>query len=288
MLVVINNKETYHYSKGMVVQPLNVTGDVVIAIDPSKTNMAVYICSPLGETYKCIEFSGNNRKAGPTMDTTQYCDEVRTFLKALLKNVSIYLVGVEAAITKKGMNHHHSNMVLTEIRGNILNFFLDEYNIKVIEVNNWAWKRAVLPDGFRGQHEKGSKKFFQLRHPESPLAYYYEADMTDAFCIATYLLGTKCQGYAIVCNRKEQPVAKTRKFWLYPNTVHDLPNSYHARINNHFTIEDNVIFLCNRTNNLCESVVDVDRLQMEDIYNHAMGFSEPYKESTVTLTIAKG
>lgn len=287
MLVVVNNTDKYNYHQGMYIKPLEITGDVVIAIDPSKTNMAVYICSPTGETYRCVEFSGNNRKAGPAMDTTLYCSEVRSFLKALLSNVSIYLVGVEAAITKRGMTHHHSNMVLTEIRSNVLNFFLEEYGIRVIEVNNWAWKRAVLPDGYRGQHEKGSKKFFEILHPESPLAYYYEADMTDAFCIAMYLISKHCQGYAIVCNQKEEPNENTRKFWLYPRSVHDLPNAYHMKINRHFTIQDNVVFMCNRTNNLCESEVAVEQLTLDDIYGHSMGFNSPYLLDTITLTIPK-
>ena len=95
------------------------------------------------------------------MDTTVYCEEVRQFLKQYLVNANIYFVGVEQAITKKGMEHHHSNMVLTEIRGNILNFFLDQYNVRVTEINNWSWKAGVLPKGYRGKFEKGSKKWFQ-------------------------------------------------------------------------------------------------------------------------------
>lgn len=285
MLVVVNNEHYYNYYKGMDVTPLSITGDVVVAIDPSKTNMAVYVCSPTGEMYVGVEFSGNNRKAGPVMDTTLYCEEVRSYLKALFKNVNLYVVGVEAAITKRGMTHHHSNMVLTEIRGNILNFFLEEYGIRVIEVNNWAWKKAVLPDGYRSQHEKGSKKFFQILHPENPLAYYYEADMTDAFCIAMYLISTQCKGYAVICNRKENRSINTRDYTFYPNVVHNVPHSFHVTMNHHFTIMDNVIFLCNRTNSLCESAVDINKLTLDDIYGHCRGFNKPYEENSVTLLI---
>lgn len=287
MLVVINNTTRYNYTQGMVVDPLDVTGDVVVAIDPSKTNMAVYICSPTGEMYLGVEFSGNNRKAGPVMDTTLYCSQVRSFLKELFANVNLYIVGVEAAITKKGMSHHHSNMVLTEIRSNILNFFLEEYGIRVTEVNNWAWKRAVLPDGYRGQHEKGSKKYFQNLHPESPLANYYEADMTDAFCIAMYLVSTKCQGYAIVCNRSEKPSETTRSYWLYPSTLCNVPHSYPMKFNSHFSVLENVVFMCNRTHNLCECQIPTEDLDLSDIYGHAKGFAAPYTDPTVTLLIEK-
>ena len=56
MLVVINNQDMYQYTKGMYVKPLDVPGDVIVIIDPSKTNMAVMVISPWGEIYKCLEF----------------------------------------------------------------------------------------------------------------------------------------------------------------------------------------------------------------------------------------
>lgn len=179
MLIVENNAKTYTWEYGDAVTPVNYFGEVVIAIDPSKTNMAVFLGTPSGEPISAIEFSGNNRRRGPAMDTTQYCFEVRKFLTEYLQNVSVYLVGIEQAITKQGNKYHHSDMVLKEIRGAILNYFLEEYGVKVIEVNNWSWKFAVLPEGYRGKFDKGSKKFFERNMPQSPFTYYFEADMTD-------------------------------------------------------------------------------------------------------------
>ena len=287
MLVVINNEEKYFYTQGMTVKPLEAKGDVLVVIDPSKTNMAVMVSSPLGENYLNIEFSGNNRGSGPVMDTTVYCNEVRSFLRSLLQDVDIYIVGIEAAITKRGHTYHKSDLVLKEIRGALLNFFLEEYGIRALEINNWAWKHAVLPEGYRSQSEKGSKRFICENYPSSPLCHYYEADMTDCFCMTMYVVTTQCTGYALVCNRKEDVNANTRKYWIYPNVVKAPFGAYQFRVNHHFNLQENTVYLCNRTKSLCHSTVDISTLKLEDIYGHTKGFSEIPLEDSVTILIER-
>ena len=286
----LNNSSLTFYQTGYQTPILRIKGDVVIAIDPSKTNMALFIGSPFSEHYASVEFTGNYRSGGTPEDTTLYCEEVRTFLRSFLKNVNLYIVGVEAAISKRGMDHHHSSMVLTEIRGNILNFFLEEYHIKVDEINNWAWKHAILPEGYRGQKEKGSKRFVHDFFPDNPLNDYYAADMTDAFCMYLYIVKTKCQSYSLICNRIEEPVNPNRKFFLYPSSFADIqiPHCRNVALNDHFSLDENVSYLGNRTLLQCKGLVeDINTLSLRSIYGHATGF-ETLEDTSATLLIEKG
>lgn len=286
MLVVKNNTESFYFNKSMIVQPLDISTEVVIAIDPSKTNMAILIGSPFEEIYDILEFSGNNRKRGPAMDTTLYCEEVRSFLSQYLSKVDIYMVGVEAAITKRGMNHHHSNMVLTEIRANILNFFLERFYIKVEEINNWSWKYAVLPQGYRSQSEKGSKRYMRDYFPTSSLNDYFEADVTDVYCIYKYMCTKLCKGYNFVCNRHEEPNDNTRNFYIYPPTLTSFPGARVVKLNDHFSVTENITYICNRTNYACYTVIpDISVLSLDEMYGHCKCFAEIPEEGPVVLII---
>lgn len=271
MLVVERNTTFVNWSIGDSVRPMDYSGEVVVVFDPSKTNMAMVVGTPDGTILNSIEFSGNNRKRGPVMDTTLYCEEVRKFLTVYLSKVKLYLVGVEQAITKQGVNYHHSNMVLTEIRSNLLNFFLEEFGIKVIEVNNWSWKFGVLPEGFRSKFEKGSKKFFQQHMPESPYTYYFEADMTDCICIYWYLIKNSCTNYSCYCNQFEK--CDIDYMYYFVSTENAIAAEVHeVTYNPRFSIKENLDYYVNRIfGNFC-MVVDVEKIDFEDIYGKSVGF----------------
>ena len=281
MLVVINNMMSFHYHYGDPIKPLACAGDVIICIDPSKTNMAVLIGSPFGEIYSILEFSGNNRRSGPTMDTTEYCSEFSEFLRRYLANVRVLDCAVEKAITKKGMEHHLSNMVLTEIRGKILGLFSEEYGIaaKQAEINNYSWKHDILPDGYRGHGEKGSKRWMQDFHPESPLCNYFEADATDVFCIYLYKIRRIKDRYVITCNKHEGALGKY-SYGLYPNYMDQTPNTLKFDYNKHFTLEDNAVFYGNRSTKVGIAKVGIDSLTLDDIYGFTYGFTEPTDDNT--------
>ena len=274
MLVQVNNGPITYFSRGDYVEPLRVSGDVVICIDPSKTNMACLIGSPFGEVYSIVEFSGNNRRKGPTMDTTDYCSDFVDYLRQYLKNVNVYDAAVEKAITKRGMEHHHSNMVLTEIRGKILGFFSEEFGIrdKRVEVNNYSWKSAILPQGYRGHGEKGSKRYIEDRFPGSPFCYYFEADATDVLCIYWYKIKSYKDTYQIVCNKKEE-LLHPINIGIYPQYMDNVPNMRKFKYNNHFSLSDNVAFYSNRSATTGIAEVKVQDLSYEEIYKYACGFS---------------
>ena len=271
MLIVERNTNFVNWQLGDPVHAMEYAGDVIIVFDPSKTNMAMVIGTPDGTILNTIEFSGNNRKRGPAMDTTRYCLEVRHFLSEYLKNANIYLVGIEQAITKKGMEHHHSNMVLTEIRSNMLNFFLETYNIKVIEINNWSWKFAILPEGFRSKYEKGSKKFFQKHMPDSPYTYYFEADMTDCICMYWYLVKKHCATYTCYCNQIEP--CNIEYMYYYVSATNNMTDDMRqVTFNSRFSICDNLDYYINRIIGNFYMFVDIDKLDVKDVYNKSFAF----------------
>ncbi len=271
MLVVDNNTYTKFWKSGDKVNPMRYAGDVVISIDPSKTNMALVVGTPDGDILSCLEFSGNNRRKGPVMDTSQYCKEVREFLSIYLSKANIYMVGVEQAIGKEGFEHYKSSMVLTEIRANILNFFLEVYQIKVIEINNWSWKFAVLPEGYRSKYEKGSKKWFVNTMPNSPYSKYFEADITDCICIYWYMVSKMCSGYSVYCNKSE-PCDIPFYYYYQPCSL-DILHGREVTFNPRFTIEENLHFYVNRIMKLFYMSVIVDTLDIPDMYGKSVGFA---------------
>lgn len=285
MLVVENNRIGINWSIGDTVTPLKYGGDLVVVIDPSKTNMAMLFGTPNGDVLNVLEFSGNNRKRGPVQDTTIYCSEVRHFLKEYLKYANLYIIAVEQAITKKGEGYHHSNMVLTEIRGNILNFFLEEFGIKVLEINNWSWKSHCLPKGYRGHNEKGSKRYFIENFPESPYCNYFEADVTDVICIYQYVIDMKCSGYKSLCNRVEPAL---REYKYYYTSVKNIYTENNPKVvyNPVFSIKENLDFYVNRMLTSFYMDVPTDRVEPADVYGKTVLFeASDMKENSVRVVV---
>lgn len=271
MLIVEQNKTFVDWTIGCEVVPIDYTGELVVTFDPSKSNMAMVLGTPTGSILNVLEFSGNNRKRGPAMDTTVYCEEVRQFLRQYLTNANLYKVAVEQAITKKGMEHHHSNMVLTEIRSNLLNFFLENFGVRVMEVNNWSWKFAILPEGCRSMYEKGSKKYFRKYEPWSPFNDYFEADVTDCVCIYRYVVQNCCNDYRLYCNRAE-PCLVDYSYAIYPSDSEVCKDIQSVIKNPTFTVKENLDFYVNRILKTFCMEVDIAELELEDMYGKSAMF----------------
>lgn len=285
MLVVQENKYAVNWHIGADVKPLMYRGDLVVVIDPSKTNTAMAFATPTGDVLNILEFSGNNRRRGPVQDTTVFCNELRQYLRQYLVNANLYCVAVEQAITKKGQNYHRSSMVLTEIRGNILNFFLEVFNIKVLEVNNWAWKSHVLPQGYRSQSEKGSKRYFHDYFPDSDINDYFEADVTDVLCILQYVLDTQCSGYSCVCNRVE-PALDSYKYF-YTSTSNPYIKGQVVKYNPMFSIKENLDFYANRYLTSFSMDVPVEDVDANDVYGKCIVFNwDNLKDETVKVVVS--
>lgn len=284
MLVVIDNKYHSYWTIGQPTGHLDYHGEVVITFDPSKTNMAILIGTgepislddfrdgkvPRG-LLKSFEFSGNDRgKMHPPMDTTLFCEEVRHFLSSYLEGARFRIVAIEQALTKKGASASHiTNMVLTEIRANLLNFFLEKFNVRVIEINNWAWKHAILPEGYRGQQQKGSKLYFLRNLPDSPFASYFEADMTDCICIYLYVVMKFCSQRAIFCSTAE-PKLNDYVYAYAPMSLDTSQSYIEFTYNPMFSLVENLNYYANRTKSPFVMVLDWEVPTLEDIYTKSV------------------
>lgn len=287
MLVSRNNGALVQWSRGFPLEPLRYSGDVVIAIDPSKTNMAMLIGTPEGTVLDTLEFTGNGRRKGPVMDNTEYCDDFRAFVREYLSFCNLYIVAVEQAIQKKGMEHYHSSVTLLEIRSAVLSVFSDDFGIKVLEINNWAWKHAILPEGYRSPYEKGSKRYIKDFYPDSKLNNYFEADMTDCFCIFQYVISTKCTSYQLYCNRIEQSLGDY-KYTIAPKDSFICDAAREVIFNDRFTLEQNLIYYSNRLLTPFSMTVNPEIFSFEQCYEKAAYFTAaPAKDEQVKVVAVR-
>lgn len=263
MEVYINKSGYLDYHAGKDVPEFPYHGDVVLATDPGKTNMAITIGTPDGTILTILQF----RAGGYKNDNSEYCHDFKVFLTTYLKDCNVTIFGIEAAISKQGMNFHRSSMVLTEIRANLIDLAYQLTGRKAFEVNNWSWKYAILPDGMRGQHEKGSARFM-------PDVYnaYGNADVTDSICIYKYVILKEGNPYYTINPiGTEQPLAKYRVLINSPSKLAD--TCRRCIYNHNLSLDDNLTYAVNRTPEMVVFTVPASTLTLEDIYKHVCSFS---------------
>lgn len=260
MEVQINLDAPFTYHAGDKVPPFKFRGDIILATDPGKTNMAITLGNTQGTVLNILQF----RAPGFANDNSTYCHDVKVFLTEYLKDCHVVVFGIEEAISKKGMNHHHSSMVLTEIRANLIDLAFQMTGEKALEINNWSWKYAILPDGMRSPQVKGSATFLRSVYDK-----YGNADVTDSICIFKYIIAkVYALAPAIIVTGKEVPLA--------PMTIQIVPVgtylSKHPRIVHYepsLTIEENAAFFINRTFELGTATVHINDITVEQIHKYA-------------------
>lgn len=279
------NGQAIEFHVGDPVPNLRYTGQAVVVLDPSKTNCALVVGDPGGEIQIIVEMTGNNWRVGPVMDTTQYCSEVKDFIRRLLVDTEVYMFKAEQAITKKGMNHHHSSMVLTEIRAALLGLAYEEYGFhkEQVEVNNWSWKHGILPEGYRSQNEKGSFRYFWQYLKDDTYLDYFEADVTDCVCIYQFVIKNIKDTYRIVCTQKEK-ARKEYKLAIMPSYV-DTGDYRPFTYNPSFTVEENAAYFVNHSRRSGIAEMKIPFIPMESIYRLSSGFMKVPKEN-VRLVVA--
>lgn len=277
MQVQINLNAPFEFRTGQPVPTFPFTGDLVAAIDPGKTNMAMVVGTPFGTQLCVLQF----RAPGRAYDNSEYCHDFKDFLSRYFKGCHFVHFGIEKAISKKGMNFHVSSMTLTEIRANLIDLAYTLTGNKPIEINNWSWKYAILPDGMRSQSEKGSARFLP-----NVFAAYGNADVTDAICMYRYVVQTKCGTSVIFPSRAEKPLAPYKVF-IVPKghrlTTHARRFNYEPRL----SLADNCAFYINRTWEVGVATVQTDALTLEDIYAHATGFLSYKGHSAVEVVVVR-
>jgi hypothetical protein len=283
MLYKVNNSEQMFYERGLYTPPLDISQELIIVFDPGKTNMAMIIGTITGEIIMVLEFSGkhiNNR----AMDTTDYCLEFMQFIRDLLKHCKIFKFAQEKAILpnsygkggnhKKGMDHYHSQMVLTEIRANLIMLSVEMTGDKPEQINNMEWKGKILPDGYRGRDEKGSKRFIS---EVNPMLSMYSHDVTDCICMYLFMVQKISDKIVITCDRPE----KAR--FPYAFSIVDermIPKDVkYFRFNDTFSCDDNASYFVNHVNLVGACKLPLNLISLEDLYRYAHGLfsdSVPY------------
>lgn len=276
MQVLVNTSSIFDWRAGQPVPEFPFRGDVIVATDPGKTNMAMTIGTPDGTILTILQF----RAPGYAHDNSDYCHDFKSFLTAYLANCNVTVFAIEAAISKEGMNFHRSSMVLTEIRANLIDLSYSMTGRKAFEVNNWSWKYAILPDGMRGQHEKGSATFL----PEVYHAYG-NADVTDSICIYRYAVSKVGNpSYTIRPDRVEE-TSHEYLIKLIPRDCILTRTSRKFVYNPDLSIEANLNYAVNRTTQRVYADIPIELLSIEDIYKYAMLFKS-YEEHPQVEVIA--
>lgn len=279
MKVQINLSSPFEYTAGDVTPKFGFKGDILVAVDPGKTNMAMTVGTPDGTRLCILQF----RAPGSGYDTSDYCHDFKDFLSHYLGGCNILTFGIESAISKRGMNHHHSSFVLTEIRANLIDLAYTLTGRRPLEINNWSWKHAILPDGYRSQSEKGSARYYS-----DVYKVYKNADVTDSLCMYDFIVQKYHGSYAIIPDAEESPLCdydvkilplgcargKARKF-VYSSNL---------------SIEANATYFANRTWELGIAVVNIEDLSIEAFYRYAEGFKLPiaFNGYTPLNSIARG
>lgn len=279
MQVLVNTSSKFDWHAGSPVPQFPYRGDVIVATDPGKTNMAMTIGTPDGTVLTILQF----RAPGFGNDNSDYCHDFKCFLSEYLKDVNVTVFAIEAAISKQGMNFHRSSMVLTEIRANLIDLSYKLTNRKAFEVNNWAWKYAILPDGMRGQHEKGSSTFL-------PQVYYTygNADVTDSICIYKYaVMKVGNPYYRIFPDKVEEPL-HTFNPKLVPAGCILLSKARRFNYNTELSLLDNLTYACNRTPERVCAEIPISALTLDDIYRYAMLFKKLDQCSHVEVIALRG
>ena len=266
MRVRINNGRDHFYTMNKSVEPIVCSQQIVLVIDPSKSNMGVKIGTVSGKELELLEFSG--AKCGPdgrSMDTLTYCHEFRQYLKQRLKGCKIRLIAQEKTIMKKGNDASFiSNRVLNDIRTQIDEMSLEMTGRRPEEINNWAWKKAILPDGYRGQQIKGSKIWLSTLDKKYR---DYSDDLTDVICIFMYVISTLTDDKDIYCDEAEETTEKYIYMLTDANTIPTgvKPFAY----NRDYGVTHNCNYYINRTQKTGYALVDIDDLRPVEIIGHA-------------------
>lgn len=268
----IRNGPWLNHSLGNKVNPLDYCGDVVVAIDPGKTNMAMTVGDPYGVILSYVEMTGKGT------DTTDYCSEFTEFISAYLSNAHPVVVGEEAAVSYKGMEYHVSQMVLTEIRANLLQLIKVRLKCKPIEINNWTWKHAILPEGYRSTKEKGSLRFLT----ELGL-HNVTHDVTDSICMYMYLQQTYTKNYPLPKCTRSEPCIHAYDTLLCGK---DLDTSFIKQFeyNPEFSLKDNISYLVNRATRQGVFEINASCLTLDEIYNCNSLVSLPTEDLKVVFS----
>lgn len=231
---------------------------VIVAIDPSKSNTAMVIGDLAGTVFYIYEISG----AGKHRSNEDFCFLLCELLGKLLRGLNIAFFAQEKVILPK--NSYRSMVYLNEIRTNLNNFARATLGLNPLEINNSAWKSAILPDGYRGKGEKGSHRWLRERYP----AFFdVSDDVTDAICIYLYVKYAYGNKVPVHCNCIESTDLPFSTALVEEDCV-DRARMEEFKFNPAFSLKENAKFFVNRRATTGFSLVPSGKINAVELYQH--------------------
>lgn len=254
-----------------------VTGPIIIAIDPSKSGMGITIGRPSGEIVYFLEFSGTG------LDTTQYCLEFKYFLAQFIKDAELIALCYEQMVVVKSNNKNFSYVaidVLNEIQSYIKLFYTELKHNKneLYPINNQVWKHAILPKEYRIKNlkEKGSKLYLET------ISDYFKNvsnNITDSYCIFMYYITTLMTHQDIYPIREETNLRAI----AYICTEDTIPeNAKQFKYNPKISVEGNMGYVANRCLDACYADI-TQLLAVKDVYRLPTNFGKSNKNFYIVI-----
>lgn len=168
------------------IEPLFINKKLIVAIDGSKTNSAMFVANEYGVIITDYEFRGISED-----DILLQCWWIRRTLSMIFKGSKIIVGGIENIVTEndeRGKSEHTVRYKLTSIMNSFIFYFQDNHNFTLELVNNWLWKSKTLPEEFRSGIYKSKEKGSLAYHRSISSKYAYRKDdITDAYQILQFL-----------------------------------------------------------------------------------------------------
>lgn len=264
-------------------KPEYVGRNIIVAIDASKTNSAMFVSDEYGNILNDYEISGDKYD-----DIYYQTWEQRKFLKTLFEGSHVMLGGIEDIITKdsRGMEEHESRLKITLVYASFISAFQDYCGCTLEPINNWAWKSDILPEKYRTRnHHKGSLDWHKDMHSRYANR---KDDITDAWCILQHLLKKHNISKIIHISDDIEDMRQCSYVILSGHT--DMAGHVEYRFNKSINLEQNIAFLSNRLKgkNVANFFrVPIGALSIKQIYDKCYGtFSREERE--VIIMVFKG
>lgn len=251
--------------------------NIIISIDSSKSNTAMFVWDEFGYPLDDYEISGE----GADVEVFQLCWDTRIQLENLLKGAKVLLVGIEDIITKsekgyRGIEYHQSRHKITAVYDNLVFFFQIYHNMTPKLINNQTWKSHVLPEEFRKRdYDKGSKDWCKALGNRWANR---KDDVTDAYCIGLYLLmSEKIEAFYSV--DFTEPAKGTYTYGIFPSSFPLPAGSKKFVIKNNDTLQHNAATVSNKVDVGQPGVFTypIDKLTLDELYSSEVLYNNEYK-----------
>lgn len=270
---------TFEYQSSSV-SPIEETSELMIVIDPSKTESGVTVATIYGEVLEILTMSGvysDHRE-----DTMDFCRDCQMYYMQRFGKANVKWFCKESTIMKKGTEYYTSMKVLESISTVLDDTAKMLVGKNAFGINNWAWKSHVLPDGYRSQKEKGS---YIWMCELNPAIRQLTDNITDSYCMYLYMRDyiVKCASLSICCNAHEE--ANNPYTYVIINTK-NIPEGVQEFIfNSKYDIKENCNYYINRSNKPGYCKIDINTVLAEEIYGHSY---EVLPHSPIAVLVVEG